>query len=149
MTNRSADVMKMLKEIAEKEVETATVNLAAAMKKADEAQAKYDMLVNYRQEYSQNLSKSLEKGLDAQAYLNFQNFFKKLDQAVAGQLQVVESAQRFVLVQKKSWKEAQRKKLSYEVLGQRHADQALEVANKKEQKQMDEFSMRATSRKPK
>jgi flagellar protein FliJ len=143
MSNSSTGVIKMLREIAEKEVDVATQALADAMKIADEAQSKYDMLVTYRAEYSQSLSESLETGIGAQAYLNFQSFFKKLDQAVTGQLQMLETAKHHVQVQKKRWKETQKKKLSYEVLSQRQDDKASKVALKKEQKMMDEFAMRA------
>ncbi|MGV3581158.1 MAG: flagellar export protein FliJ [Methylophilus sp.] len=144
MSNRSSDVVKMLKDLAEKEVEAATQALAAAMKIADEAQSKYDVLLSYRGEYSQNLSQSLESGISAQAYQNFNSFFKKLDQAVNGQLQMVQTAKQHVQMQKKRWQETQRKKLSYEVLSQRQDDKALKVAQKKDQKLMDEFAMRTS-----
>ena len=143
MSSSSTGVLKMLQEIAERDVEVATQALAEAMKIADEAQSKYDMLLTYKAEYSENLTQSLETGIGAQAYQNFQSFFKKLDQAVTGQLQMLETAKHHVQVQKKRWKEMQKKKLSYEVLSQRQDDKASKVALKKEQKMMDEFAMRA------
>lgn len=144
MATRGASVMNMLKEIAQKEVDTATEALAEAMKIADEAQSKYDMLVEYRDDYSKNLQQSLEMGIGAMAYQNFQGFFRKLDQAVKGQFEMLVSAQHHVMVQKKRWKESQRKKLSYDVLEQRDVNKQAKVANKKEQRMMDEFAMRAS-----
>ncbi len=144
MAIRAAGVMNMLKDIAQKEVDTATEALAEAMKIADEAQSKYDLLVEYRNDYSKSLQQSLEMGIGALAYQNFQGFFRKLDQAVKGQFEMLVSAQHHVLVQKKRWKESQRKKLSYDVLEQRDVEKQTKVANKKEQLMMDEFAMRAT-----
>ena len=144
MATRAAGVMSMLKEMAQKEVDTATEALAEAMKIADEAQSKYDLLVEYRNDYSKNLQQSLEMGIGAMAYQNFQGFFRKLDQAVKGQFEMLVSAQHHVLGQKKRWKESQRKKLSYDVLEQRDLDKQAKVAGKKEQRMMDEFAMRAT-----
>lgn len=143
MSQQKQAMMDMLKELADKEVEAATQALAQAMKIAEEAQSKYDMLQSYRMEYSQSLNQSLETGISAQAYQNFQSFFKKLDQAVSGQLHMLESAKRHVQLQKKHWQESQKKKLSYDVLAKRHEDKMAKVTSKKEQKMMDEFAMRS------
>jgi flagellar FliJ protein len=114
------------------------------MKLANEAQAKQDMLNEYRLDYVKNLNKILEAGMGAEAYQNFQNFFGKLDQAIAGQQEVVELALQQVKVQKQLWQESQRKKLSYEVLSDRTEKRVLKVEQKKDQKMMDEFAMRIT-----
>lgn len=140
----SSNVLGMLKGIATKEVDEATEALAKAMKLANEAQAKQDMLNEYRLDYVKNLNKILEAGMGAEAYQNFQNFFGKLDQAIAGQQEVVELANQQVKVQKQLWQESQRKKLSYEVLSDRTDKRVLKVEQKKDQKMMDEFAMRIT-----
>ena len=140
----SSNVLGMLKGIATKEVDEATEALAKAMKLANEAQAKQDMLNEYRLDYVKNLNKILEAGMGAEAYQNFQNFFGKLDQAIAGQQEVVELANQQVKVQKQLWQESQRKKLSYEVLSDRTDKRVFKVEQKKDQKMMDEFAMRIT-----
>lgn len=140
----SSNVLGMLKGIATKEVDEATEALAKAMKLANEAQAKQDMLNEYRLDYVKNLNKILEAGMGAESYQNFQNFFGKLDQAIAGQQEVVELALQQVKVQKQLWQESQRKKLSYEVLSDRTEKRVLKVEQKKDQKMMDEFAMRIT-----
>ncbi len=142
MATQANNVLKMLKEIAAKEVDLAAEALAQAMKAASEAQSKYELLLEYRQDYAKNLNKILEAGMGAEAYQNFQNFFKKLDQAIAGQLDVVEMTKPQVTIQRQLWQESQRKKLSYEVLSQRSDKRELKVEQKKDQKMMDEFAMR-------
>jgi flagellar FliJ protein len=144
MAAQSSNVLNMLQGIASKEVDEAAEALAKAMKVATEAQAKQDMLNEYRLDYVKNLNKILEAGMGAEAYQNFQNFFGKLDQAIAGQQEVVELANQQVKVQKQLWQESQRKKLSYEVLSERSDKRVLKVEQKKDQKMMDEFAMRIT-----
>ena len=144
MAKQSSNVFGMLQGIASKEVDEAAIALAKAMKLANEAQAKQDMLNEYRLDYVRNLNKILEAGMGAKAYQNFQNFFGKLDQAIAGQQEVVELANQQVKIQKQLWQESQRKKLSYEVLSDRTEKRVLKVEQKKDQKMMDEFAMRIT-----
>lgn len=144
MDTPSTNVLNMLQGIASKEVDEATEALAKAMKVAAEAQSKQDMLNEYRLDYVKNLNKILEEGMGAEAYQNFQNFFGKLDQAIAGQQEVVELANQQVKAKKFLWQESQRKKLSYEVLSDRSEKRVLKVEQKKDQKLMDEFAMRIT-----
>lgn len=144
MAKQSTSVLKMLQEISAKEVDMAAEALAHAMKAASEAQSKYDLLLEYRQDYVRNLNRILEAGMGAEAYQNFQNFFGKLDQAIVGQQDVVASANQHVKVHRQLWQESQRKKLSYDVLLQRSDERELKVEKKKDQKMMDEFAMRIT-----
>lgn len=144
MTTKSNNVLKMLEEIASKEVELATEALAKAMKAVDEAQGKHNMLLEYRRGYQDNLNANLAKGISAEAYQNFQNFFKKLDHAITGQKDVVAYAQRQVEVHRALWQESQRKKLSYDVLITRSEKKIIKVEQKRDQKMMDEFATRMT-----
>ena len=144
MSKQSSNVLGLLQGIASKEVDEAAIALAKAMKLANEAQAKQEMLNEYRLDYVRNLNKILEAGMGAKAYQNFQNFFGKLDQAIAGQQEIVELANQQVKLQKQIWQDSQRKKLSYEVLSDRSEKRELKVEQKKDQKLMDEFAMRIT-----
>jgi len=144
MTTKTSNVLKMLEEIAAKEVDLATEALAKAMKVVSEAQGKYDMLLEYRKGYQDNLAANLAKGMTAEAYQNFQNFFKKLDHAIAGQRDVVLIAEQQVKVHRTLWQECQRKKLSYDVLITRSDKRIAKVEQKRDQKLMDEFATRMT-----
>lgn len=141
---KSANVLKMLQEISAKEVDMAAEDLAKAMKAVNEAKVKHTMLLEYRQDYEKNLKKVSETGMGAEAFQNFQNFFAKLDQAIAGQQEVVEMAEQNVKVSRHLWQESQRKKLSYDVLLNRSDKREFKAEQKKDQKMMDEFAMRAT-----
>lgn len=145
----ASQVLKMLNEMAVKEVELAAEALARAMKVVSDAQNKLDLLIEYRQGYFNNLNKSLETGVNAEAYQNFHQFIKKLDQAISGQQDIVLSATQQVGVHRELWQECQRKKLSYEVLIERSDKRALKVEQKKDQKMTDEFATRISRTKHK
>lgn len=142
MTKQSTNTLKMLIDLAERDVTLATEALAQAMKFAEDAQSKHVLLNEYRQTYVDNFNKNSIAGIGMESYSNYQNFFGKLDQAIAGQLDIVQSANRVVQSRRELWQEAQRKKLSYEVLIQRSDKQAYKAEQKRDQKMMDEFSTR-------
>lgn len=142
MAKQSTNTLKMLINLAERDVDLAAEALANAMKVAEDAQSKQNMLNEYRQAYIDNLNKASVVGIGAEAYLNYQNFFGKLDQAISGQIDVVASAKRLVQNKRELWQETQRKKLSYEVLMQRSDKQAYYAEQKRDQKTMDDFSAR-------
>ena len=77
MTTQSTSVLKMLQEIAAKEVDMAAEALAKSIKFAEEAKAKQDMLSGYRQDYVNNLNKILVEGMGTEAYQNIYQFFAK------------------------------------------------------------------------
>lgn len=137
------NALNVLIELAEKEVELATESLGRAIKAQNDAEEKGAMLRSYRQDYVANLHKSLANGLNKEMHLNYQNFLLKLDQAIDGQDSVIISAQYQVQKEREVWQEAQRKKLSYEVLVKRAQKKEHQKALKKEQKMMDEYAMRS------
>jgi flagellar FliJ protein len=142
MAKHSIVVIKMLTDLAEKEVSLATEALAHAMRAEREAQSKHDLLYGYRQDYLHNLNQLLQNGMARETHLNYQNFIAKLDDAIKGQEEVIAVAAMQVKLKRELWQESQRKKLSYEVLSQRSEQRELKVEQKRDQKLMDEFAMR-------
>jgi len=144
----SSNVLNTLMDLASKALELAAENVTKANKVLKEAEEKGDMLHGYRQDYVDNLSKLLEKGLAKEIHNNYQNFLKKLDQAISGQEEIIVLAQYKVKTEREIWQEAQRKKLSYEVLLKRKRKTAHHQALKVDQKMMDEYAMRAKRIRP-
>lgn len=144
MAAQSTAVLKMLQEMAVKEVDLATEALAKALKAVDEAKNKEVMLENYKEEYLGNMKKSLGVGVTVDAYQNYQQFMVKLEQAISGQREAVKYAEGHLQVQRQLLQESQRKKLSYDVLLERADKRALKAETKRDQKMMDEYASRIT-----
>lgn len=144
MAKQSTVVLKMLQEKSIKEVEAAQVDLATALKALDVENNKQALLIDYRQGYSDTLTKSLSGGINIESYQNYQNFLSKLGEAIEVQTGAIEMANAAVTLKRNALKACQKKKLSYDVLIER-ADKRLQKAEqKRDQKMMDEFAMRAS-----
>ena len=139
-------VLDTLQELARKDVDEAATALATANQRLQQARDQLALLQSYRQDYLDKLSRQLAAGLDAKAYQNFQRFMRMLDQAIAGQQDVVRAAEQQAELGLSSWRESHKKQRSYEVLSERSQDKARRIESKKEQKLMDEHAMRSTRR---
>jgi flagellar protein FliJ len=137
------DVLTTLVEMATKALELETEQLGRATKVLDDAYAQAKTLRQYRQDYVDRLQASMNAGVTKEAHQNYQQFLKKLDQAIDGQDELVAHAERSLKVQSEKWREAQRKKLSYEVLVSRTEAKARKVESKRDQKMMDEYAARS------
>ncbi len=144
MAKQSTAVLKLLQDKAMKEVEIAQEALALAIKSVDEAKHKGTLLADYRQGYSDDLTRSLDNGLKIESYKNTQNFLMKLDDAVVTQKDVVKMAEAEVTIKRQALQSCQKKKLSYDVLIDRADKRVLRAELKSDQKMMDEFAMRAS-----
>lgn len=135
-----------LKTLAANEVDAATEKLMAINRLADEAENKLEMLQQYRNDYRDRLAMDMEAGLPAKLLMNFQNFLAKLDQAIAGQQEMVDSIKKQYETQQGVWQESQKKKLTFDVLVEKSEKQARHHELKKEQKLMDEHAARSVKR---
>jgi flagellar FliJ protein len=128
--------------LATKEVSHAAEKLSEANRMFQDSQNKLAMLVGYRMDYTGQLSTTAKTGVSIEEYHNFQNFLKRLDEAILGQQEIVESNRQKVDIQRKCWQECERRKLSYGVLVTNSQKKAHSLELKKDQKMMDEHAMR-------
>jgi flagellar FliJ protein len=73
-------------------------------------------------------------------------FVGKLDNAINGQQEVLKHAKYKSDLEKKSWQESERKRLSYRTLSERAAAEALRIENRRDQKMMDDHAARTARR---
>lgn len=143
MASLSSSALTMLFNLAKDETELAMKQLAVANKALKEAQQRSAMLHDYKQDYITYLNTLLAKGITKQSHLNYQNFLQKLEQAISGQSELTLAAKYEQDKALGVLQAAQRKKMSFEVLIERANKKAIKTANKRDQKMMDEFAMRA------
>ncbi|MFC3459173.1 MULTISPECIES: flagellar export protein FliJ [Massilia] len=140
MANTSA--LETLIELAQRDSDAAAKRLGAALKAVEEAEAKLQMLLGYRDDYANKLDQAQMAGITPFAYRNFVAFIDKLDNATNGQREVLKHAKYKSEQEKKAWQESERKRLSYRTLNERAAAEALKVENKRDQKMMDDHAAR-------
>jgi flagellar FliJ protein len=138
----TSSALETLIELATKSTDEAARRLGRAIKAGDDAQQKLTLLMQYRDDYATRFQARMMSGFTATSYRNFQFFLDKLDDAIKGQQQVIQAAQRRVADERKAWQGCERQRISYDTLATR-AMKAQEVkAMKREQKQTDEFAAR-------
>ena len=140
MANTSA--LDTLIELAQRDSDAAARRLGAALKAVEEAEAKLQMLLGYRDDYANKLDQAQMAGITPFAYRNFVAFIDKLDNAINGQREVLKHANYRSEQEKKAWQESERKRLSYRTLNERAAAEALKIENKRDQKMMDDHAAR-------
>ncbi|WP_313704278.1 flagellar export protein FliJ [Massilia sp.] len=140
MANTSA--LETLIELAQRASDAAAKRLGAALKAVEEAEAKLQMLLGYRDDYANKLDQAQMAGITPFAYRNFVAFIDKLDNAINGQREVLKHAKYKSEQEKKAWQESERKRLSYRTLNERAAAEALKLENKRDQKMMDDHAAR-------
>ncbi|MFC5479783.1 flagellar export protein FliJ [Massilia sp. Mn16-1_5] len=140
MANPSA--LETLIELAQRDSDDAAKRLGAALKAVEEAEQKLQMLLGYRDDYANRLDQAQMNGITPFAYANFVAFVGKLDNAINGQQEVLKHAKYKSELEKTTWQESERKRLSYRTLNERAAAEALRIENKRDQKMMDDHAAR-------
>ena len=144
MANTSA--LETLIELAQRDSDAAAKRLGAALKSVEEAEQKLQMLLGYRDDYANRLDQAQMNGITPFAYANFVAFVGKLDNAINGQQEVLKHAKYKSELEKTTWQESERKRLSYRTLTERAAAEALTIDNKRDQKMMDDHAARTARR---
>jgi len=140
MANTSA--LETLIELAQRDSDAAAKRLGAALRSVEEAEQKLNMLLGYRDDYANRLDQAQMNGITPFAYANFVAFVGKLDNAINGQQEVLKHAKYKSELEKTTWQESERKRLSYRTLNERAAAEALKIENKRDQKMMDDHAAR-------
>lgn len=128
--------------LASTDTDNAAKRLGDALSACRTAEEKLEMLHQYREEYQARFNASLTQGLTASGYRNFQLFLGKLDQAIAGQQQIVQDAQQRINRERGAWQACERKRKSYDLLVTRAEQAELKKEGKRDQKAMDEHAAR-------
>jgi flagellar FliJ protein len=138
----SLSQLETLIDLAKRDSDAAAKRLGVALKAVDDAKQKLDLLTGYRDDYANRFSATQAAGITPMAYRNFQAFIEKLDNAIAGQHEVVQHAERRSEHEKKGWQLSERKRMSYTTLETRALEDQLKLENKRDQKAMDEHAAR-------
>jgi len=136
---KASTALTTLLQLTEQRSEKAALVLAQAKQQASAAQNQFEQLEEDRREYLAQHLVLLTSGLETQELLNFKGFLLNLDRTIIGQQELVERCKLVAQEHRMVWQEAQRKKMSYEVLIEKERVQVIAAEAKRDQKQTDEF----------
>ncbi|RJF98657.1 flagellar export protein FliJ [Noviherbaspirillum saxi] len=138
-TNSALDT---LIELATSQTDDAAKRLGKAVRACEDTEQKLNLLLQYRDDYEARLKAGMAAGITAMGYRNFQLFLEKLDTAIAGQQQIVDTAKRRIVDERNAWQTSERKRMSYDTLATRMQQVEQRKENKRDQKMMDEYATR-------
>lgn len=128
--------------LAQHESELATRKLGQLNKQQQDAQQNLDVLLEYREDYRGRLQGAIRNGVSPADLRNFQQFIDKLDEAINQQRKLVEQSKTSARAGRSEFDTTQRKLKSFDMLQQRHVSEQKRIAEKSEQKALDEQSGR-------
>jgi flagellar FliJ protein len=135
--------LKLLINLAQHQNDSATRKLGQLNNQQQSAQQQLEILRQYRRDYQARLQASAQDGMDHAELRNFQGFINKLDEAIAQQAQAVEQSKVSTQAGRVEFDSTRRKLKSFDMLQQRHTEEQKKIAEKSEQKSLDEHTNRA------
>jgi flagellar FliJ protein len=134
--------IKTIVDIKANQEKNALESLGAVQRKHQSMQEQVEGLRNYRREYQDRFDQLGVKGVNVAQLLEFRSFIDKLDKAIIGQEQMLDSIEAEVKAKRKIWEELHHKTQSL----QKVCDSALKVEMKqeakREQQEQDERASR-------
>ncbi len=136
-----------LKELAEKDVDNAALQLGEMRRGCHQAEEQLKMLMDYQLEYQNNLNDNMSQGMASLRWQNYQQFIQTLEKAIDQHRQQLLQWNRKVEQALSAWREKKQRLQAWQTLQDRQAAATLLAENRLDQKKMDEFAQRATLRK--
>ncbi len=135
-----SQAIAFLAEQAKEKEEKAVLALSKARSELDEYYVQLSQIEKYRIDYCNQLIDRGKGGLSASEYSHLNRFLTQLDNTLAKQKEAEEHFKQQVTQCEQHWLELRKQRRSYEWMLEKQATQAKILADKKEQKLMDEFS---------
>jgi len=139
--------LQLLMKLAQHQNDSTTRKLGQLNMQQQNAQQKLETLRQYRRDYQSRLQETTRNGMNPAELRNFQEFINKLDEAITQQFRAVEQSKVSIQIGRSEFDSARRKLKSFDTLQQRHIKKQKQIAEKTEQKTLDEHTGRLAARK--
>ena len=140
--------LALLKTLLEREQKRRDEQMAAvrsAVANAESQQQQADGLVEYRTEYCRKWSAQFQQAAQMEILRSYHGFLSRLEQAITQQKSVVEHAHRMVEAQRQRLVEREIRVATVERLIKRREAMLAKVADRRDQKNLDELAQRLSS----
>lgn len=137
--------LQPLLNLAQHQNDSSARKLGHLNKQQEDAQQNLDILLGYHKDYQTRLQEAIKNGMSPADLRNFQQFINKLDAAISQQLKLVEQSKASTQAGRNEFNVTRRKLKSFDMLQQRHIEEQKKVAEKSEQKMLDEHTGRVAA----
>ena len=134
--------LAMLIELAQSKTDAATRRLGQLQNAHTSAAEKLQLLLQYRQEYLDQLQSQMRDGVASAQLRNFQHFIGTLDDAIEQQRALTSQADTRLAHGRGDWQHTKRRLNSFDTLADRVRQQEIIALNKREQRDSDERTAR-------
>jgi len=138
-------LLRTLLEREQKRRDEQMAAVRAAVANAEAQQQQHDGLSGYRSEYCRKWSAQFQQAASMEILRSYHGFLSRLDQAIAQQTSVVEHAHRMVEAQRQRLVEREIRVATVERLIRRREAMLAKVADRRDQKNLDEMAQRLAS----
>lgn len=129
-------------ELAQNKTDAATRRLGQLQSAHTSAAGKLELLLQYRQEYLNQLQAHLQDGVAAAHLRNFQQFISTLDAAIEQQRAATSQADARLAHGRSDWQHNKGRLNSFDTLAERVHQQEIVALNRREQRDCDERTAR-------
>ncbi|MDF4219542.1 flagellar export protein FliJ, partial [Bacillus subtilis] len=128
-----------LKDLAEKEVEDAARLLGEMRRGCQQAEEQLKMLIDYQNEYRNNLNSDMSAGMTTNRWINYQQFIQTLEQAITQHRQQLNQWTQKLDIALNSWREKKQRFQAWQTLQERQSTAALRSKNPPRHTKKHEF----------
>jgi len=134
--------LQTLLDLAQADSNSAAARLGAINGHERNMDQRLQMLIEYRGEYAERLTRVAQTGTHGSDWRNFREFIDKIDAAIELQRELVARAKHEVRSGQLHWHAQQRKLKSFDALSARHYSAERKSEARQEQRDQDEFALR-------
>lgn len=134
--------MQPLVHLAHQKNDDATRKFGQLIQQQQAAQSKLHTLEQYREDYQTRLQQAVRHGINQASLRNFQDFIRRLDEAVEQQRNAIDQILLLMHAGRNELAKTQRNMKSFDTLAQRHLESERKLEDKLEQRQQDEHTGR-------
>ncbi|MDD2883472.1 MAG: flagellar export protein FliJ [Dechloromonas sp.] len=134
--------LQPLLDLMQTRTDEASRQLGALIAAENDAKSRLQMLEQYRDEYAERLRNAAAQGLTLTTLNNYQEFLKRIDEAIAQQALAVQQSAAGTAHGQQHWQAQNTRLKAIDTLSTRHQRQEQQAENRREQKLLDEFSAR-------
>jgi flagellar FliJ protein len=138
-------LLRTLLEREQKRRDEQTAAVRSALANVEAQQQQHDSLTGYRTEYCQKWAAQFQQAAAMEILRSYHGFLSRLDQAIAQQTSVVEHAKRMAEAQRQRLVEREIRVATVERLIHRREALLAKVADRRDQKNLDEMAQRLAS----
>ena len=140
--------LQTLLELGAHRLDAAALELQKLRGVLQQAEAKLEQLRQFQAEYEAALSKALVEGVEADRLRDFQRFLAKLRLAMQAQGGEVDRCRQAWTLQHRRWLDLRQREQALAALRDRHAEAEALRERRREQKEQDEFALKAKTHNP-